>query len=198
MPNQLTESSGLAPDVNEKNIHSTMAERAVLGGLLRKDNTLDVLAVLLTEEDFYLHAHRLIFRQILITRKAAKRPVLVAVAEALELAGELSKIGGIGYLHSLLEGLPADEDIQQCAVILRERLVTRSLPTQVDEDLRAWAELLCKHSRERTRKQLLKLACDEISIGVMNATGGTAAQLIDAAIAKLLLLKDSYIELPDK
>lgn len=173
--------------------HSVMAERAVLGGLLRTGNTLEVLAVLLTEDDFYLHANRLIFRQILACRNLA-RPILIAVAEALELTGELAKIGGIGYLNSLLDGLPSDTDIQHCAVILRERLVSRSAPQCIDEDLRVWAKLLRKQSRERVRNNLLKLNCAEIASRLMNVTGDAIEPMIDAAIVDLLKLKEARTE----
>ncbi len=190
MQNQFNENKASEPDIDTQSVHSAMAEKAVLGGLLRKENTLAMLAVLLSKDDFYLHANRLIFCQILLLRKLAKCHDLMAVAEALEISGELNKIGGLGYLNSLIVDLPSDADIQHCAVILRERLVSRSLPVQVDEDLQAWADLLSSQSRERTRKNLLKMTCAELAARVMRASDATAAELIDAAIAELIKLKN--------
>jgi replicative DNA helicase len=190
MQNQQPESAPATARMDAQNTHYAMAESVVLGGLLRTENTLTVLAVLLTEDDFYLSAHRLIFNQILLLRRSSKQHDLRAVAEALEIGGELGRIGGLGYLNTLITALPSDTDIQQCAVILRERLVSRSTPTQVDEDLQAWAALLSLQARERTQKNLLKITCAELSANVMRASNATAAELIDAAIAKLVKLKN--------
>lgn len=60
----------------------------------------------------------------------------------------------------------------------------------MDEDLQAWAALLSLQARERTQKNLLKITCAELSANVMRASNATAAELIDAAIAKLVKLKN--------
>jgi replicative DNA helicase len=190
MQNQQSGHAACAAKMDAQRAHSEMAERVVLGGLLRKENTLPMLAVLMTEEDFYLHAHRLIFNQVLLLIKSSNRHDLMAVAETLEIGGELNKIGGLEYLNSLIAGLPSDADIQQCAVILRERLVSRSTPMQVDEDLQAWVALLSLQARERTQKNLLKITCAELSASVMGDSDATASELIDDAIAKLRQLKN--------
>lgn len=191
MQNQFNENTTSTPGMDVQDTHSAMAEKAVLGGLLRKENTLTILAVLLTEDDFYLHANRLIFCQILLLRKEAKCHDLMAVAEALEISGELNKIGGLRYLNTLITDPPSDANIQHCAIILRERLVSCSVPVQVDEDLHAWARLLSSQSHERIRKNLLKMTCVELAARVIRASDATAAELIDAAIEELIKLKNT-------
>ncbi|MFA6921417.1 MAG: DnaB-like helicase N-terminal domain-containing protein [Gallionella sp.] len=117
---------------------------------------------------------------------------LTGVADALEIADELNQVGGLSYLHSLTENLPADEDIRNYALILRERSVSRNSPNRrIDEELLLLAELLRKRFRERIRRNMLPIICAEISARVMRDTGITSEQLIDDAIAELIKLKNS-------
>ena len=192
MQSQAATENTIEQELDSQIIHSEMAERVVLGGLMRRDNTLDVLAVLLTKDDFFNPANSLIFNHILSIIKFSKSPNLIAVAESLELSGELNQIGGLNYLNFLLEGLPADSDIQNCAIILRERLALRTAPIErIDEELLLMAELFCKHSRERLRRNKLPIICTKMAARAMRDTGITSEQLIDDAIAELIKLKNS-------
>ena len=191
MQNQFTGNNASEPDIDTQSVHSAMAEKAVLGGLLRKENTLAMLAALLTEGDFYLHANRLIFSQIVLLRHSGKPHDLIAVAEALEINGELIHMGGLGYLTALQDNLPADSDIMNCAVILRERQISRRAPTAIDANLLAWAELLRNQTRERTRKNLLKITLEGLATRVLSDTNSSAGELLEAAIADLIQLKST-------
>jgi len=69
--------------------HSVEAEQSVLGGLLLEASALDKIADLMTDDDFYRHEHRLIYRQIVRLSEMSKPVDVITVAEALEIAGEL-------------------------------------------------------------------------------------------------------------
>lgn len=107
--------------------HSIQAEQAVLGGLLIDNQTWDVVADRIVEEDFYRRDHRLIFRSIRqLSDKQAPFDV-VTLSEVLEKTGELEDAGGLSYLAILARETPSAANISAYADIVRERAVLRQL-----------------------------------------------------------------------
>lgn len=189
MLNQPATDNCIEQDQDSQSLHSEMAEKTVLGGLMRQDGTLDVLAVLLTADDFINPVNKLIFNHILSVIKNSKIPGLIAVAESLEIAGELHQIGGLNYLNSLLEDLPDDRNIQNCAIILRERLVSRTASIdRIDEEMLILAAQLRQSCRESVRRKRLENLSSEITARVMTDHSVTSSQLINEAVADLLKL----------
>src|ERR1041384_6305214 len=79
------------------------AEQSVLGGmLLSKDAIADIVEILKTH-DFYRPVHSTIFDTILNLYGRGEPADGVTVAAALSDAGELQRIGGVPYLHTLME-----------------------------------------------------------------------------------------------
>ena len=107
--------------------HSVEAEQSVLGGLLLEASALDKIVDLVTDDDFYRHEHRLIYRQIVRLSEQAKPVDVITVAEALEIAGELDKVGGLPYLGGLAQNVPSAANIRRYGEIVRERSIMRKL-----------------------------------------------------------------------
>jgi len=143
--------------------HSVEAEQSVLGGLLLEASALDRVADLMTEDDFYRHEHRLIFRQIVRLSEMAKPVDVITVAEALEIAGELDKVGGLTYLGSLAQNVPSAANIRRYGEIVRERSIMRKL-VEVGTD---------------------------IASSAYNPTGRDAAQLLDEAESKVFEIAEA-------
>src|SRR5690348_5976113 len=96
------------------------AEQSVLGSMLiSKDAIADVLEVA-KGHDFYRPAHETIFDVIidLYTRSEPADPVTVAAE--LNRRGELVKIGGAPYLHTLSASVPIAANAGYYAEIVRE------------------------------------------------------------------------------
>lgn len=107
--------------------HSIQAEQAVLGGLLLDNQTWDLVADRVMEEDFYRRDHRLIFRAI---RQLSEKQMpfdVVTLSEVLEKNGELEETGGLAYLAVLARETPSAANITSYADIVRERAVLRQL-----------------------------------------------------------------------
>ncbi|HWO99386.1 MAG TPA: replicative DNA helicase [Methylococcus sp.] len=107
--------------------HSIQAEQAVLGGLLLDNQTWDLVADRVMEEDFYRRDHRLIFRAI---RQLSEKQMpfdVVTLSEVLEKNGELEEVGGLAYLAVLARETPSAANITSYADIVRERAVLRQL-----------------------------------------------------------------------
>lgn len=143
--------------------HSVEAEQSVLGGLLLEASALDKIADLITDDDFYRHEHRLIFRQIVRLSEMAKPVDVITVAEALEIAGELDKVGGLPYLGSLAQNVPSAANIRRYGEIVRERSIMRKL-VEVGTD---------------------------ISSSAYNPAGRDAAQLLDEAEGRVFEIAEA-------
>ena len=143
--------------------HSVEAEQSVLGGLLLEASALDKIADLITDDDFYRHEHRLIYRQIVRLSEMAKPVDVITVAEALEIAGELDKVGGLPYLGSLAQNVPSAANIRRYGEIVRERSIMR---------------------------QLVEVGT-EITSSAYNPTGRDAAQLLDEAESKVFEIAEA-------
>ena len=105
------------------------AEQSVLGGMeLSKEAIEDVVAdVKLKARDFYKPAHETIFRAM-CDMYAAGNPVdPVTLAAELTKRGELSKVGGASYLHTLVQKVPTAANAAYYAEIVRERAVFRRM-----------------------------------------------------------------------
>jgi replicative DNA helicase len=156
-----------APDAQLDQIklppHSVEAEQSVLGGLMLEASALDKIVDLVTDGDFYRHEHRLIYRQIVRLSEQAKPVDVITVAEALEIAGDLDKAGGLPYLGSLAQNVPSAANIRRYGEIVRERSIMRKL-AEVGAD---------------------------ISGSAYNPAGRDAAQLLDEAESKVFEIAEA-------
>jgi len=107
--------------------NSVEAEQSVLGGLLLENESLDKIADILNQSDFYRHDHRLIYTHITKLIEQNRPADIVTVAESLENSAELSSVGGIAYLGALAQNTPTAANIRRYAEIVRERSIMRKL-----------------------------------------------------------------------
>jgi len=107
--------------------NSVEAEQSVLGGLLLENESLDKIADILNQADFYRHDHRLIYTHIAKLIDQNRPADIVTVAESLENSAELSSVGGIAYLGALAQNTPTAANIRRYAEIVRERSIMRKL-----------------------------------------------------------------------
>ncbi len=103
------------------------AERSVIGALLLNDELVHVVSEILQPSDFYSMAHREIYQIILSIIHDQKRVDLLTVQDELNKKNSLESVGGIGYLMSLQEDIPAMGMIEQHANIIKEKGVLREL-----------------------------------------------------------------------
>lgn len=103
------------------------AEQCVLGGmLLSKDAIADVVEILKTN-DFYRPVHATIFDTILDIYGRGEPADSITVAAALADSGDLVRIGGAPYLHTLIASVPTAANAAYYARIVSERAVLRRL-----------------------------------------------------------------------
>ncbi|MEQ6900855.1 replicative DNA helicase [Nocardioides sp. YIM 152588] len=103
------------------------AEQSVLGAMLiSKDAIADVVEVL-RGVDYYRPAHESIHDAILDLYGRGEPADMVTVAGELQRRGELQKIGGAPYLHTLAANVPIAANAGFYADIVREKAVLRRL-----------------------------------------------------------------------
>ncbi|HEV8677274.1 MAG TPA: replicative DNA helicase, partial [Candidatus Paceibacterota bacterium] len=81
----------------------------------------------LRPEDFYLHAHRVIFGQMVELIERARAVDLITIQDELVRVSQLESAGGIVYLASLLDGMPHLVNIEHYIEIIKEKSLFRQL-----------------------------------------------------------------------
>ncbi|MGU3501772.1 replicative DNA helicase [Mycobacterium sp. C31M] len=103
------------------------AEQAVLGGmLLSKDAIADVLEKM-KPPDFYRPAHQDVAEVILDLYDRGEPADAVTVAAELDRRGQLRRIGGAPYLHTLISTVPTAANAGYYATIVAEKALLRRL-----------------------------------------------------------------------
>ncbi|SDQ63142.1 replicative DNA helicase [Thermostaphylospora chromogena] len=107
--------------------HNIEAEQSVLGGmLLSKDAIADVIEVL-RADDFYRPAHQIIYDVIIDLYGRGEPADAVTVLDELQKRGELARVGGGVYVHTLTAVVPTAANAGYYAKIVREQAVLRRL-----------------------------------------------------------------------
>jgi replicative DNA helicase len=107
--------------------HDIAAEQCVLGGmLLSKDAISDVLEVI-KGPDYYRPAHQLVHEVVLDLYGRGEPADAVTVAAELTRRGDIGRMGGAPYLHTLIASVPTAANAGYYAKIVRERAILRRL-----------------------------------------------------------------------
>ncbi|MFD0857131.1 replicative DNA helicase [Actinomadura adrarensis] len=123
----VTELGPREPEFERTPPHDITAEQGVLGGmLLSQDAIAEVIEVIRTQ-DFYRPAHQIIYDVVLDLYGRGDPADAVTVAGELTKRGEIGRIGGAPYLHTLISSVPTAANAGYYAKIVRERSVLRKL-----------------------------------------------------------------------
>ncbi|HEX6200891.1 MAG TPA: replicative DNA helicase [Thermoanaerobaculia bacterium] len=116
--------------------HSEESERAVLAAILLDGTVLPTVSGRLTQDDFYLDKHRLVFDAVLALQAADQAIDLRTVQARLEQQGKLEAVGGLAYLAGLDLDLPDLGRVDAYVEIIKERSIRRRLITASQEIIR--------------------------------------------------------------
>ena len=103
------------------------AEQSVLGAMLLSKQAIDPAADVLQSRDFYRPAHELVFDTIVDLANRGEPADAITVAAELQRRGELARVGGAPYLHTLVAGVPVAASVDFYAEIVREKAILRRL-----------------------------------------------------------------------
>ncbi|MEU2086538.1 replicative DNA helicase [Streptomyces albus] len=105
------------------------AEQSVLGGmLLSRDAIHDVVDnAKLRGRDFYRPAHETVFEAILEQHGKGEPVDPITITALLTRSGDISRVGGASYVHSLVQAVPTAANAEYYAEIVREKAILRRL-----------------------------------------------------------------------
>jgi len=107
--------------------HDITAEQCVLGGMMLSADAIADVVEVINSRDFYRPAHEIAFDTILGLYGRGEPVDAVTVAAQLTKSGQLSRIGGAPYLHTLISSVPTAANAGYYAKIVRERAILRRL-----------------------------------------------------------------------
>ncbi|MEO3890532.1 replicative DNA helicase [Nonomuraea sp. B5E05] len=121
------ETGGAGPGFERTPPHNIDAEQSVLGGmLLSKDAIADVVEIL-RSDDFYRPAHQMVYDVITDLYGRGEPADAVTVFDELQKRGEMARVGGAAYLHTLTAVVPTAANAGYYAKIVREQAILRRL-----------------------------------------------------------------------
>lgn len=103
------------------------AEQSVLGGMLLSATAVSDVTEIVSAEDFYRPAHQTIYGCLLDLYKQGEPADPITVSAELERRGELLRVGGAPYLHTLIATVPTAANASYYAEIVAEKAVLRRL-----------------------------------------------------------------------
>ncbi len=110
-----------------RHLEAREAELSVLGAILLDNGAYDRVAEFLSDDDFYVPAHRLVFEQMRLLSEEDQPIDTVTLSTGLEQRGQLDGAGGIDYLISLDQTAATAINIEHHARIVHESAEIRRL-----------------------------------------------------------------------
>jgi len=107
--------------------HSIEAEESVLGATMLSADAANVALERLRPEDFYKPAHQEIFEAITRLFDGNEPIDAITVSDWLRRTERLDRIGGIGFITRLMDGVPTTSNIEYYAGIVDETSTRRRL-----------------------------------------------------------------------
>jgi replicative DNA helicase len=133
------------------------AERSVLGSMLRDNRLIGDVLQIIREDNFYLDAHRKIYKCIVTLYDRGHPADLVMMAELLKEQKQIEDVGGYKYLADLWDAAPTPANAEYYARIVRDKAIVRYLIHATTETLRdaydnmPADELMAKVEKETSR-----------------------------------------------
>jgi replicative DNA helicase len=103
------------------------AEMSTLGGMLLSKDAAAVVLEMLTVDDFYYPKHSIIFAAINTVFGRSEPIDVIMITEQLTREGNLAKVGGASYLHTLESSVPTAANASYYAGIVADKSVLRKL-----------------------------------------------------------------------
>ncbi len=121
--------------------YSNEAEQAVLGSLIQDNNLLSEAVITLQIDDFYIEAHRKIYKTIVELYNNSQPVDLITLTNTLKEKNLLDKIGGVTYLNELVDSVPTSANFFNYEEIVYHKSLLRKLINICNEILSmAYAE----------------------------------------------------------
>ena len=113
---------------------SIEAERALLGSIIIKPESYDLIGGMVSTEDFYLKEHQHIFAAISSMYLESKVIDTVTLVNTLVEQGDRDQSAGIQYISNIANSVPSTANVKDYAKIVKDKSILRRL-IKVCEDI---------------------------------------------------------------
>ena len=167
--------------------HSVETEQRALACMLERDADATKGLAMLSEEHFYLSAHKNIFNSIKHLASKEIRICIVNIYEYLKAAGQES-ITSLSYVAEIANLAVAVVSIEDCYAVLHEKLVARSLVNTASKhiELAQKQDLTEIFSKIRSDYESL----EKVSVGLC---GEELAPILEAALFSIEKRREAYL-----
>ncbi len=115
--------------VSQQVPHDSEAEKAVLGAIFIDPEAIADASAVVTPDDFYEHANRLVFQAMLDLSDRGEAIDPLTLQDELNKKNQLDDIGGIAYVSQLTLATPTAEHVTYYANIVHRKALLRRLIT---------------------------------------------------------------------
>ena len=112
---------------------SIEAERALLGTIIIKPDSFDVIGGMISADDFYLPEHQHIFSALATMYMQNKKIDTVTLINTLVEQGDRDEAGGIQYISLIAGSVPSTSNVKDYARIVKDKSTLRKLISVCDE-----------------------------------------------------------------
>src|SRR2546425_3920176 len=103
------------------------AERSILGAILLDNFSYNQAAEHLRADDFSLDSHRRIYSRMIDLAESSRPIDMITLIEELDRHKDLQSVGDVGYISSLVDGVPDRPSIEHYVKIVRDKALLRGL-----------------------------------------------------------------------
>ena len=106
---------------------SVEAEQALLGCIIIKPESFDLVGGMISYSDFYVEEHKHIFAALTKMYAQSKTIDIVTLVNSLVELGLRDEAGGIQYITLLAESVPTTANVKEYATIVKDKSILRTL-----------------------------------------------------------------------
>ena len=150
--------------------HDLVAEQSVLGAVFISPDSIITLSDLLTPEDFYKPANKIVFKTMLTLLEKGEPIDATTMVSTLTNQGDISNIGGINYVVELVNSTPTSKNVEHYAKLVKEKATLRKVIAELSESLSSayQGDVSISDIIEKTEKSILDISNQNIGNGFRN------------------------------
>lgn len=150
--------------------HDLVAEQSVLGAVFISPDSIITLADVLTPDDFYKPANKIVFKTMLSLLEKGEPIDATTMVSALTNQGDISNIGGINYVVELVNSTPTSKNVEHYAKLVKEKANLRKVIAELSESLSSayQGDISINEIIEKTEKSILDISNQNVGNGFRN------------------------------
>ena len=150
--------------------HDLVAEQSVLGAVFISPDSIITLADVLTPDDFYKPANKIVFKTMLSLLEKGEPIDATTMVSALTNQGDISNIGGINYVVELVNSTPTSKNVEHYAKLVKEKANLRKVIAELSQSLSSayQGDISINEIIEKTEKSILDISNQNVGNGFRN------------------------------